>query len=287
MAQPHIPMPKPTLPKKPLNQYKLLTFDIYGTLIEYKRHILTSFEPLLARLPASSTYLSREPLPNTSHIAGAATQGQVTFLKLFQAQEDRIKLEKPVRRFDEILREIWRRVAAEIGVQTDENEVQRFGSEGNIASWEVFKGTLEALKRLERRYKLVGLSNIDEYAWGITRTSSGLGEVGWSRVFTAEEFGEDLRKADDAKLERVVEWIGEEGIAKEQWLHVAQSLGHDHAPAKRLGLGSVFLVGDGEVWGKEDESKMAVEKGLVGYGWRCRDLVEFSEMVEQEFESSG
>ena len=45
-------------------------------------------------------------------------------------------------------------------------------------------------------------------------------------------------------------------------------------------MSSVFLIGDGPVWGKEAESKMAVEKGLVGYAWRCKDLAGFARIIE-------
>lgn len=277
-------MPEPTAARLPLRKYKVLSFDIYGTIIEYKALILRSFEPLLSRLPSSSPYLDTTPL--SASVLGSATKGSIEFLKKFQAHEDAIKLElaQHPRQFDDILREIWRRIAADIGVSTAEDEVHAFGSEANIASWPTFQGTFDALQSLSKHYKLIALSNIDRYAWSITASSpnSKLGEIDWWKVFTAEDFGTDLKRADDAKLETMLSYTTENGIKKEEILHVAQSLGHDHAPAKRAGLNSVFLIGDGPVWGKEAESKMALEKGLVGYGWRCKDLAEFAELVEKE-----
>jgi FMN phosphatase YigB (HAD superfamily) len=71
------------------------------------------------------------------------------------------------------------------------------------------------------------------------------------------------------------------GMKKDDILHVAQSLGHDQAPAKRLGISSAWLIGDGPVWGKEAESKMVLEKDLVGYAFKCRNLKEFAELVDQ------
>src|SRR5271170_3259912 len=93
-----LPMPPPTSPLKPLSSYKVLSFDVYGTLIEYKPHILSSFHPLLSRLPANSKYLTKDG-EDVEH----AGSGSITFLKLFQSVEDKIKLERPVRRFDELL----------------------------------------------------------------------------------------------------------------------------------------------------------------------------------------
>jgi len=274
-----IPMPTPTInPPPPLASYKIISFDVYGTLIRYKSHILSSFTPLLSRLPSDSQYLVSTPLSTT--IPNSATTGQITFLKLFQQKEDEIKLETPPRRFDQILSEIWTRIAAEINVSTTAAEASDFGSKANIASWPTFTGTVTALQTLHSRgYKLVALSNIDKFAWDITAPASGLDQVSWHKVFTAEDFGTDLHKADEAKLETLIQFARDEGVAKEEILHVAQSLGHDHAPAKKLGLSSVFLVGDGPVWGKEGESRMAVEKGLVGYGWRCEDLKAFVDVV--------
>jgi FMN phosphatase YigB (HAD superfamily) len=263
----------------PLREYKVLSFDVYGSLIEYKAHILDAFQPLLSRLPASSPYLDSTPLSTT--VTSSASKGSIEFLKLFQRQEDAIKLEKPVKRFDDIMQEIWRRIAKELGVESSENEARHFGSEEVISSWPTFPGTLEALKFLSKHFKLVALSNIDRYTWDITAKSSAsrLGEVEWWKVFTAEEFGEDATRADDAKLETLVRHCTERGFKKEEILHVAQSLGHDQAPAKRLGLSSVWLIGDGPRWGKEAESKMALEKGLVGYAWRHQDLEGFADEV--------
>ena len=274
-------MPEPTVSPLPLLQYKVLSFDVYGSLIEYKAHILDAFQPLLSRLPASSPFLDAEPLSNT--IPNSATKGSIEFLKLFQRQEDAIKLEKPVKRFDEILQKIWWRIAKELGVESSDDEAREFGSEASIASWPTFPGTSDALKTLGKHFKLVALSNIDKYATDITASSpkSDLGKILWWKVFTAEDYDPDASRADDAKLDTLLQYCGEQGIKKEEVLHVAQSLGHDQAPAKRAGLSSVWLVGDGPRWGKEAESQMVLERGLVGYAWRFEDLKGFAGEVKR------
>lgn len=273
-----LPMPAPTRQSLPLSDYKVLSFDIYGTIIEYKAHILASFQPLLDRLDPESSF--RDATPLSDH-PNSATKGSIEFLKLFQRHEDAIKLElaeKPLR-FDAIMQEIWRRIAADLSVTTTEEEVLSFGSRETIASWPTFGGTFDALSYLSTRYRLVALSNIDKFAWNITAAEE-LGEILWWKVFTAEDFGNDMKRADDAKLEALVAYCEARGFEKAQILHVAQSLGHDHAPAKRNDIASVFLIGDGPVWGKEAESKIALEKGLVGYGWRYNDLRAFAEAVK-------
>jgi FMN phosphatase YigB (HAD superfamily) len=297
-----LPMPEPTRPPLPLTQYKVLSFDVYGSLVEYKSHILNAFQPLLSRLAPTSPYLDSTPL--STAIPDSATRGSIEFLKVFQRQEDAIKLEKPAegkpadsKRFDKILAEIWRRVAQELTVDTSEEEALGFGSEAVISGWPLFPGTLDALKALSKHYRLVALSNIDRYAWSITSSpaSTGLGEVEWWKVFTAEDYDDDeandAKRADESKLETLIEFCrtsrptqgGVEKVEKHEILHVAQSLGHDQAPAKRLGLSSVWLIGDGPRWGKEAESKMALEKKLVGYAWRYNTLKEFADEVEKAF----
>jgi FMN phosphatase YigB (HAD superfamily) len=258
-------MPPPTSPLKPLSSYKVLSFDVYGTLIEYKPHILSSFHLLLSRLPANSKYLTKDE--DAEH----ASSGSITFLRLFQSVEDKIKLERPVKRFDELLREMWTRISKELGVETNEKEAQKFGE--SIPSWPVFEGTLDALQRLGKRYKLIALSNIDRYAWSRT---SALQEVNWWKVITADDFDLDAPDADMEKLRFLLDNVGDEEI-----LHVAQSLGHDHAPAKKMGLNSVWLVGDGGRWGKEGEWSMVLEREMVGYGWRFETLKDFADAVER------
>jgi len=204
-------------------------------------------------------------------------------LKVFQKQEDAIKLEKPVKRFDEILAEIWRRIAKQLEVESSEDEAKAFGSQEMISSWPSFDGTNEALKRLSAHYRLIALSNIDRYAWKITSQStvSGLGDIDWWKVFTAEDYGDDAERADEAKLQTMIDFCTNHGVKKDEILHVAQSLGHDQAPAKRLGISSAWLIGDGPVWGKEAESKMVLDKDLVGYAFKSKSLKEFAELVDE------
>ncbi|KIY00456.1 uncharacterized protein Z520_04141 [Fonsecaea multimorphosa CBS 102226] len=280
-----LPMPEPTIPPLPLPHYKVLSFDVYGSLIEYKAHIVRSFQPLLSRLPPSSPYL--DPTPLSDDIPGSNTLGAIQFLRLFQQQEDQIKLEKPARRFDQILSEIWRRIARELQVESTEDEALNFGSEAVISSWPCFPGTIRALRQLQRHYRLVALSNIDRFAWYTTLSSptSGLGDVSWWKVFTSEDVRGDPAHLDETRLDTLVDYCAKYGVQKEEILHVAQSLGHDHAPAKRRGLSSVFLIGDGPRWGKEAESRMVLDKGLVGYAWRCRNLQEFAELVERAWDN--
>ena len=273
-------MPHPTNPPRPLKEYKVLSFDVYGSLIEYKAHILSAFRPLLERLPKSSQYL--DPTPASESVPNSASKGSIEFLKVFQKQEDSIKLEKPVKRFDEILAEIWRRIAKQLEVESSEQEAASFGSEEMITSWPCFAGTNEALKRLSGHYRLIALSNIDKYAWEITShsTISGLSDVDWWKVFTAEDYGNDAQRADEAKLETMIDFCTGQEVKKDEVLHVAQSLGHDQAPAKSLGISSAWLIGDGPVWGKEAESKMVLDKNLVGYAFKSRNLKELAELVD-------
>ena len=75
------------------------------------------------------------------------------------------------------------------------------------------------------------------------------------------------------------------GLAR--WLHVANSLGHDHVPCKELGMGTVWVVREAVRWGKESEMKGLVEQERVGYGWRFAGLREFVDAFEKSAAQDG
>lgn len=282
-------MPEPTNPPLPIKEYKIISFDVFGTLIEYKSHILKSFRPMIDVLPEDSPY--RNSTPISPHIPGCATIGDVEFLKLFQKEEDKIKLEAPSdaqNGFENILRELWARIQSQLEAKNVDGSSRAFGHTRTIESWPYFPGTGRALWKLQKALpdvKLVALSNIDSFATYVSLTATKLDHIKWAKSFAAENYGsslEDLKHADDRKFETLLKWAKKKNVDKQHILHVAQSLGHDHAPAKKFGISSVFLTGDGPKFGKEEESRMAVEKELVGYGWRFKDLLEFYKLIEEE-----
>ena len=212
-------------------------------------------------------------------------------LNLFKQQEDDLMVNQPIRPFSEVLREIYLRIAAELGVNLFEvglkGEAERFG--GSVGQLPPFGDTVRACQRLEGMgFKLVFLSNIERVASG--ETSGGcLKDVRFWRCYTADDFEQD--EPDRRKLEflgrRVREDVEGEGeqLEQDEILHVANSLGHDHAVAKKLGLSSVWIVRDSIRWGKKKEMEDSL--GKVGYGWRFETLEEFVDAVEKDVKSAG
>lgn len=131
------------------------------------------------------------------------------------------------------------------------------------------------------------MSNIEKAA--SAKTSDGsLKDVGFWKCYSANDFEQD--EPDRRKLEFLVKRVREdveaegEKLGEDEILHVANSLGHDHAPAKKLGLSTVWIVRDSIRWGKAQEMKDSLSK--VGYGWRFATLAEFVDAVEKNVKDS-
>ena len=326
-------MPTPTLPARPLHAYKVLTFDVYGTLVDYKPAIYAALRPILHRAPPASPWRQTDadadaagPPSNPSTSTSRAGEGDgegdgddaenvrramassvgARLLTLFKTHEDRLMLGRPLRPFRHVLRDIYLGIARDIGVPADadaeglEAEVERFG--GAIGELPVYADTVGALRRLgeEMGVRLVAVSNVEEEASGVTFSQDpGLGEVQWWRTFSSSDFvdretGVLDRNADRRKLEflraeipKLYENETGEELGAGGWLHVANSLGHDHVPCKELGMGTVWVVREAVRWGKESEMKGLVEQGRVGYGWRFAGLREFVEAFEKSAAQDG
>lgn len=281
-----LPMPNPSPSRKPLKNFKVISFDVYGTLIDFKPSIVAAFQPLINRLPDSSPYKSRMTTSNHDLDPGGAK-----LLGLFKQHEDRLLVGKGkgLRRFDGVMHDIYMGIAKEIGVgEYDELEAEAEAFGKGVGQLPAFPDSVDACQRLSKLgYKIVFLSNIE--SWASQQTADGpLGEVKFWRRYSANDFEQD--DPDRNKLKYLVSQVEKdsrrevmEPVQQDEILHVAQSLGHDHAPAKELGLSSVWIVRDSIRWGKEGEMREVIEKGKVGYGWRFGTLKEFVDGVGEEW----
>ncbi len=185
-------------------------FDCYGTLIDWESGILSEVGDLLK---------AHGPRPSDGRI-----------LDLYAKHEAALEA-RPYRPYRQILREVMAGIAAELDVRIPAPEIDAFPD--TIARWPTFPDTVQALGRLQERYRLVILSNIDDDLFRGTAQHLG---VPFDEVITAQQVGayKPSAKMFEAALERL-------GVSKERILRVAQSLYHDHAPAKRLGLTTVWV----------------------------------------------
>ncbi len=197
-----------------LGEFKVLTFDCYGTLIDWESGLFEALKPLTARLHSE------------------LTRDQV--LEALARHEAFQETYTPTKRYPELLATVYKRLAEEWEVPAPWEECLAFGA--SIKDWPAFPDSAEALEYLKRFYKLVILSNVDNQSFA--RSNEKL-QVEFDAIFTAEDIGsyKPSRKNFDYMLEK----LRERGIAKGEILHTAQSLFHDHAPANALGLKSCWI----------------------------------------------
>ena len=156
-------------------------------------------------------------------------------LEAFSRHENRIEAEHPATLYPEVLERTLRDVAADYGVRASVEEEKIFGA--SVEHWPAFPDSAEALAYLKKHYKLVIVSNIDRASFAHSNAKLG---VDFDLVITAEDVGS--YKPAPAHFERAFAELGELGVPKEKILHTAQSLFHDHVPAKnRFGMTSIWI----------------------------------------------
>lgn len=197
-----------------LTDFKVLSFDCYGTLIDWETGIFNAYQPLIAKLAKS---LSRNEILET-HARNEAYQESKT----------------PTMIYSEILAVVHARVAREWGLETTAEENLKFGS--SVANWPAFIDSASALQYLKKYYKLVILSNVDKESF---KASNNLLQVEFDYIFTAEDIGS--YKPDLNNFDYMLKQLAKQGIQKHEILHTAESLFHDHLPANKLGLASAWI----------------------------------------------
>jgi 2-haloalkanoic acid dehalogenase type II len=106
----------------------------------------------------------------------------------------------------------------------------------SVPDWPAFADTEASLQYLQRYYKLVILSNVDNESF--THSNAKL-QVEFDAIITAEDVGS--YKPSPRNFEYMLEKLGERGVAKAKILHTAESLFHDHKPANDFSLASCWI----------------------------------------------
>jgi 2-haloacid dehalogenase len=197
-----------------LTDYKVLTFDCYGTLIDWEAGIYAALQPLLAK---TTRPLSKDAV-----------------LETFARHESSQEAETPDMIYSDVLTAVHRRLADEWGIAASDVDHSRFGS--SVPDWPAFPDSAEALAYLKQHYKLVILSNVDRASFAGSNARLG---VTFDAIYTAQDIGS--YKPDLSNFHYMLDRLARLGIAKSDILHTAQSLFHDHAPAKAVGLASAWI----------------------------------------------
>jgi 2-haloacid dehalogenase len=191
-------------------RFEALTFDCYGTLIDWETGLADAFRPILRAHGVDAG--DEDVLARYARHEAAAAAG-------------------PYLRYREVLAAGLRGVAAELGMEPTAAEVEAFS--GSVADWPAFPDSAPALARLQRRFRLGVITNCDDDLFAASNRKLGV-EFDW--IVTAEQVGS--YKPDERNFHVAFERLG---LPRERILHVAQSLFHDHVTARRLGLATVWI----------------------------------------------
>lgn len=213
---------------KQLTDFSVLTFDCYGTLIDWEQGIWDALQPLLWSNGCSRIRRSEA-------------------LEAFAEIESRLEASFPERVYDALLVDVHREFADRFDLETDLELNQAFG--GSVAQWPAFPDSADALRSLKKTHKLVVLSNVSRAGFAASNRKLG---VTFDAVYTAEDIGSYKPCLDNFRymLDRLKQ---NHDITPDQVLHTAQSLFHDHVPAKKMGLARAWIdrqdLTHGETWG--------------------------------------
>jgi 2-haloacid dehalogenase len=192
------------------SQYECLTFDCYGTLIDWETGILNALKPILE-----------------GHHRSLSDEG---ILELYGALEAQVEAGEflPYRL---VLQRVTQRLGARLSFPLYEGEATALAE--SLKNWPAFPDTVAALKRLKRKFKLGIISNTDDDLFAETAKTL---EVPFDFVVTAQQVGR--YKPSHRNFDRAIEVSG---LPKEKIVHCAQSVFHDIVPAKQLKMANVWV----------------------------------------------
>jgi 2-haloacid dehalogenase len=198
------------MPDFDLSRFDALTFDCYGTLIDWETGIARGLTAVLRAhgLPADEDLL----LETYAGFEAGAEAG-------------------PYLTYREVLASSLRGVCSTFGVTPAPTEVEAFS--GSVGDWPAFPDSAASLAALAGRYRLGVITNCDDDLFAASNRRLG---VTFDWVVTAQQVGS--YKPDPRNFEAA---FARMDVPRERILHVAQSLYHDHVPAKRLGLTTVWV----------------------------------------------
>ncbi|KAI3324520.1 HAD-like protein [Xylariaceae sp. AK1471] len=246
-----------------LTTFKALSFDCYGTLIDWETGFQNVLRPLISQLPSSHP-LNTEP----------PTKAMRRLNDIANSHEERT----PTLPYNELLVMSLSDLAHEIGIPLPDSISEPFGN--SVGTWAPFPDTISGLQKLQKHYKLIILSNVDSANIAAT-VDKQLSPAKFDAVYTAQDIGSYKPARANfeylfghAKKDLGVDW------QKGELLHVANSLPADHVPAKELGLRSVWIPRGG---GEGIRGGLDKYKDTTAFEWRFDTIGEFADEVERQF----
>lgn len=210
-----------------LTDFKVLTFDCYGTLIDWESGIWDALQPLW--------------------LANGCEIDRQTALMAFAETESKQQADTPDMLYPKILTHVHKNLAKRFDLKTDIDLDRVFGN--SVPHWPAFPDTADALRVLKRHFKLVILSNVNRDGFAASNRKLG---VEFDAIYTAQDVGS--YKPNQANFDYMLEHLEADlGLAHADILHTAQSLFHDHVQAKANGLSCCWIdrqgLSKGGDWG--------------------------------------
>ncbi len=233
------------------DQFRALSFDCYGTLIDWETGVRTA----LSRWAAARD------------LAASPDELIVWFSEIESVVEQE---RTPALVYPEVLAETLRRIGARCAAVVTEDDARAFGA--SVPEWPAFSDSADALVWLKKRFRLVIVSNVDEASFAASNAVLG---VEFDRIITASEVG--AYKPSPPHFEELFASLPALGVGRSELLHVAQSLFHDHEPAARYGLPSVWIDRRHDLKGP---GATPSPTGSVQPRWRFSSLASFAEAVD-------
>lgn len=197
-----------------LSDFRVLTFDVYGTLIDWESGMVEGLAPLTAQVSRS---LTRDEILEAHAYHESTTQAQT-----------------PAKRYDELLAVVYKRLAEEWRVAVSWDDCLAYGR--SVRNWPAFADSAGALQYLKRHYKLAILSNVDNASFAHSNAKLA---VDFDGRYTAEDVGS--YKPSPRNFEYMLQQLGRLGYGKDDVLHTAESMFHDHVPATPFGLARCWI----------------------------------------------
>lgn len=193
------------------NQFKVLTFDCYGTLIDWESGILSTLRPILSRYC--------KDIDDTQ------------IIKLYDEFERKIQSENEYINYKEVLKRVIQKFGNKFEFNPSSSELNCLTD--SLGSWKAFPDTIQALKELKEKYKIVIISNIDDDLFALTEKHL---QIKFDWIITAEQV--KSYKPSLKNFEYAIEKIN---VSPDQILHIAQSVYHDIIPTNSLDLSNVWV----------------------------------------------
>ena len=213
---------------KNLSDYRALTFDCYGTLIDWETGIWNAGQPLI--MENNRGDITRE-----------------SFLHTFATAETYQEATNPNMVYTELLSTVHKSIANTFNLKTNESLDLNFG--GSVEHWPEFDDSQTSLKFLKQHLKLIILSNVDRKSFAQSNKKLG---VNFDAIYTAEDIGS--YKPNPNNFNYMIDHLKKTfDIERNDILHVAQSMHHDLVEAKSHGLDTAWIdrqrLSEGGKWG--------------------------------------